>query len=46
MGKFTNQADTAQLYFEGKLLAKSIAEYTADYIQGRIIKGEELKETN
>lgn len=43
MGKFTDPAETIELYCDGKLLAKSIVEQTADSIQGRIIKGEELR---
>lgn len=42
MDKFTNRSDTVELYCEGKLLSKSTVNHTADSIQGRIIKGEEL----
>lgn len=42
MDKFTNRSDTVELYCEGKLLSKSTVNLTADSIQGRIIKGEEL----
>ncbi|MDZ4486019.1 hypothetical protein ORM86_22775 [Bacillus cereus] len=42
MDKFTNRSDTVELYCGGKLLSKSTVNHTADSIQGRIIKGEEL----
>lgn len=42
MDKFTNRSDTVELYCEGKLLSKSTVNHTANSIQGRIIKGEEL----
>ncbi|MCU5423120.1 hypothetical protein OCF13_14020 [Bacillus tropicus] len=42
MDKFTNRSGTVELYCEGKLLSKSTVNLTADSIQGRIIKGEEL----
>lgn len=43
MNKFTNRSDTVELYCGGKLLSKSTVNHTADSIQGRIIKGEELE---
>ncbi|MEM5662330.1 hypothetical protein AAHB62_31830 [Bacillus cereus] len=42
MDKFTNRSDTVELYCGGKLLSKSTVNHTADSIQGRISKGEEL----
>ncbi|MED3356978.1 hypothetical protein P4414_17695 [Bacillus thuringiensis] len=42
MDKFTNRSDTAEIYCGGKLLSKSTVNHTADSIQGRIMKGEEL----
>ncbi|HDR4436151.1 hypothetical protein BK720_25480 [Bacillus thuringiensis serovar brasilensis] len=42
MDKFTNRSDTVELYCGGKLLSKSTVNHTADSIQCRIIKGEEL----
>ncbi|MGE6593038.1 hypothetical protein ACQKFU_26460 [Bacillus mycoides] len=45
MGRFKGRAETIELYCDGKLLAKTIAEHTADSIKGRIIKGEEPNET-
>ncbi|KXI87370.1 hypothetical protein ACS46_28365 [Bacillus cereus] len=46
MDKFTNRSDTVELYCEGKLLSKSTVNHTADSIQGRVIKGSEINETN
>ena len=43
MDKFTNRSDTVELYCEGKLLSKSTVNHTADSIQSRVIKGEELR---
>ncbi|MGQ3740570.1 hypothetical protein [Bacillus sp. Fil] len=34
---------TVRISLDGKVIAESIAEHTADYIQGRVIKGEELR---
>ncbi|NMW16985.1 MULTISPECIES: hypothetical protein [Bacillus] len=42
MDKFTNRTDTVELYCGGKLLSKSTVNHTANSIQGRIIKGDEL----
>ncbi len=46
MDKFTNRSDTVELYCEGKLLSKSTVNHTADSIQGCVIKGSEINETN
>ena len=46
MDKFINRSDTVELYCEGKLLSKSTVNHTADSIQGRVIKGSEINETN
>ncbi|ONG73757.1 hypothetical protein BKK42_07340 [Bacillus cereus] len=43
MDKFINRSDTVELYCEGKLLSKSTVNHTADSIQSRVIKGEELR---
>ncbi|QWI73078.1 hypothetical protein ER45_029330 (plasmid) [Bacillus mycoides] len=43
MGRFNGEGETVEIYCDEKLIAESIAGHTADYMQGRIIKGEELK---
>ncbi|MBE7095427.1 hypothetical protein [Bacillus cereus] len=49
MDRFTFKSETLiqlDIVFNGRTLAKSIVEQTADSIQGRVIKGSEINEDN
>ncbi|MGN4543837.1 hypothetical protein [Bacillus cereus] len=50
MGRFTNKGELkdvkVSIVVDRKILVKSIAEHTADSIQGRVIKRSEINEIN
>ncbi|MCU5485160.1 hypothetical protein P4V74_29580 [Bacillus thuringiensis] len=50
MGRFTNKGELkdikVSIVLDKKVFAESIVEQTADTIQGRVIKGSEINETN
>ncbi|HEQ3527947.1 TPA: hypothetical protein VGS93_004413 [Bacillus cereus] len=49
MGRFTSKGELkdikVSIVLDRKVIAESIAEHTADSIQGRVIKGSEINET-